>query len=234
MSRGVQLPDLRCAVDSHLDLTLHAATAFRSPSLEERYPIFGSSANGKYSSGNQISNPKRSFCLNVGSRVHNEDLTSKRIFFLNQLTEPCHDHARYVRRTSGLDEYKYWRSPIVRLWNFQQIELAVWSVLKTSLRMFVDKICAITPIYRRLHRSMDRFELCGSLRAGWHDEYCLFGWSFAKQSCIRRNKHRRLCSVVSVLQVFHGILAGSFTLHSGIRMCWQKHTKIIFQPYAAS
>ena len=76
---------LQYALNSHLDLTFLAATAFRSPSLEERYQYLDL-GNGYIQVGNPNLQPERSFCINIGERAHSDGFNVQSDFFLNQLT----------------------------------------------------------------------------------------------------------------------------------------------------
>ena len=84
MSTWSATAGLRYTIDSHIDLTFLAATAFRSPSLEERYQYLDL-GNGYIQVGNPNLQPERSVCLNAGSRVHTEEFTAQADLFLNQL-----------------------------------------------------------------------------------------------------------------------------------------------------
>jgi hemoglobin/transferrin/lactoferrin receptor protein len=123
---------LRYAINSHLDLTFLAATAFRSPSLEERYQ-FLDLGNGSIQVGNPNLQPERSLCLNVGSRVYTEGFKMQTDFFLNQLTNlvttmPGTFEGRPALINTNIGE--------ARLYGYEisgEIDLTAWSVLKTSL-----------------------------------------------------------------------------------------------------
>jgi outer membrane receptor protein involved in Fe transport len=123
---------LQYAITSHLDLTFLAATAFRSPSLEERYQ-FLDLGNGNVQIGNPHLQPERSICLNSGIRIHADGLNIRTDFFLNQLTNlvttvPGTFDGRPATINTNIGEAK--------LYGYEfsgEIELTAWSVLKTSL-----------------------------------------------------------------------------------------------------
>jgi hemoglobin/transferrin/lactoferrin receptor protein len=73
------------SLDPQLDLTFLAATAFRSPSLEERYQYLDL-GNGLIQVGNPNLQPERSISLNAGIRFHVEGLKIQTDVFLNSLT----------------------------------------------------------------------------------------------------------------------------------------------------
>jgi hemoglobin/transferrin/lactoferrin receptor protein len=72
------------ALNPHLDATLLAATAFRSPSLEERFQFIDLGSVVRL--GDPHLKPERSMCLNAGFRVHTEGLNVQTDLFVNQLT----------------------------------------------------------------------------------------------------------------------------------------------------
>ena len=117
---------------SHVDLTLLLANAFRSPSLEERYQYLDL-GNGYVQVGNPNLQPERSGCLNVGSRIHADGFALKTDLFLNQLTNlvstvPGTFEGRPALLNTNIGE--------ARLYGYEfscEVNLAVWSVLKTSL-----------------------------------------------------------------------------------------------------
>jgi outer membrane receptor protein involved in Fe transport len=123
---------MRYAINSHVDFTVLAATAFRSPSLEERYQYLDL-GNGYIQVGNPNLQPERSVCFNAGARVHTEGASMQTDLFLNQLTN-------LVTTVSGVFEGR----PALlntnigeaRLYGYEfssEISLSAWSVLKTSL-----------------------------------------------------------------------------------------------------
>jgi len=123
---------LQYAINSNLDLTFLAATAFRSPSLEERYQ-FLDLGNGNIQVGNPNLEPERSICLNSGVRIHAVGLNIRTDFFLNQLTNlvtvvPGTFEGRPAMINTNIGE--------ARLYGYEisgEVELTGWSVLKTSL-----------------------------------------------------------------------------------------------------
>jgi outer membrane receptor protein involved in Fe transport len=123
---------LQYAITSHLDLTFLTATAFRSPSLEERYQ-FLDLGNGNVQVGNPNLQPERSVCLNSGVRIHEGGMYIRSDFFLNQLsnlvtTVPGTFEGRPATINTNIGES--------RLYGYEfsgEIEITAWSVLKTSL-----------------------------------------------------------------------------------------------------
>ena len=123
---------LQYAVSSSVDVTFLASTAFRSPSLEERYQ-FLDLGNGTVQVGNPNLQPERSVCLNSGVRVHAADLNIHMDFFLNQLTNlvttvPGVFEGRPALVNTNIGE--------ARLYGYEisgEAGLTTRSVLKTSL-----------------------------------------------------------------------------------------------------
>jgi hemoglobin/transferrin/lactoferrin receptor protein len=123
---------IQYAVSSHLDLTFLAATAFRSPSLEERYQ-FLDLGNGIVQVGNPNLQPERSLCLNIGNRIHTEGFNIQMDFFLNHManlvsTVPGTFEGRPATINTNIGE--------ARLYGYEisgEGELTSWSVLKASL-----------------------------------------------------------------------------------------------------
>jgi hemoglobin/transferrin/lactoferrin receptor protein len=72
------------ALTSFADITFLTATAFRSPSLEERYQ-FLDLGKGNIQVGNPYLQPERSISLNTGFRFHLDDFKLQSDFFLNQV-----------------------------------------------------------------------------------------------------------------------------------------------------
>ena len=123
---------LHYALSSHLDLTFLAATAFRSPSLEERYQYLAL-GNGRVKVGNPNLQPERSFCLNVGDRVHTEESSIQMDFFLNQLTNLITTVPGTFEGVPALLDTNIGKA---RLYGYEisgELELTTWSVLKTFL-----------------------------------------------------------------------------------------------------
>jgi hemoglobin/transferrin/lactoferrin receptor protein len=118
--------------NTFLDFTLLVATAFRSPSLEERYQ-FIDLGNGNLQVGNPNLQPERSLCLNTGFRVHTEGLKIQTDLFLNQLKNlikgvPGIFEGRSVLINTNIAE--------ARLYGYEfscEKTLTTWSVLKASL-----------------------------------------------------------------------------------------------------
>jgi len=123
---------LQYFVNSYLDLTFLAATAFRSPSLEERYQ-FLDLGNGNVQVGNPNLQSERSICLNSGIHVHTNGVNIRTDIFLNQLTNlvatmPGTFEGRPAAINTNIGE--------ARLYGYEisgEVELAEWSVVKTSL-----------------------------------------------------------------------------------------------------
>ena len=123
---------LQYAVNSHFDLTFLAATAFRSPSLEERYQ-FLDLGNGIVQVGNPNLKPERSLCLNIGDRIHTDGINIQMDFFLNYMTNlvssvPGTFEGRPATINTNIGE--------ARLYGYEisgEGELTSWSVLKASL-----------------------------------------------------------------------------------------------------
>ena len=123
---------LHFRLSSYLDLTLLVATAFRSPSLEERYQYLDL-GNGYVQVGNPHLQPERSACVNFGNRIHVDGFALKTDFFLNQLTNlvttvPGTFEGRPALLNTNIGE--------ARLYGYEiscDVDLAAWSVLKTSL-----------------------------------------------------------------------------------------------------
>lgn len=123
---------LQYALNSHMDLTFLAATAFRSPSLEERYQ-FLDLGNGSVQVGNPNLQPERSLCLNSGVHIHADVLNIRTDFFLNQLRNlvsvaPGVFEGRPATMNTNIGEARLYGYEF-----FGEIELTAWSVLKTSL-----------------------------------------------------------------------------------------------------
>jgi outer membrane receptor protein involved in Fe transport len=122
---------LQYALNSHMDLTFLAATAFRSPSLEERYQ-FLDLGNGNVQVGNPNLQPERSICINSGVRIYADGLNIRTDFFLNQLRNlvsiaPGVFEGRPATVNTNIGE--------ARLYGYEfsgEIEITAWSVLKTS------------------------------------------------------------------------------------------------------
>jgi hemoglobin/transferrin/lactoferrin receptor protein len=123
---------LRYAINSFFDLTVLAATAFRSPSLEERYQ-FLDLGNGSVQVGNPNLQPERSVCLNVGDRIHTQGLNIHMDFFLNQLTNLVTTAAGTFEGRPALINTNIGEA---RLYGYEisgEIDLTGWSVLNTSI-----------------------------------------------------------------------------------------------------
>jgi hemoglobin/transferrin/lactoferrin receptor protein len=115
-----------------LDFTFLAATAFRSPSLEERYQ-FLDLGKGTIQIGNPHLQPERSVCLNIGFRVHTEGLKIQGDIFSNQLNN-------LIKALPGIFEGQ---SALIntniadaQLYGYEiscEKTLTVWSTLKSSL-----------------------------------------------------------------------------------------------------
>ncbi len=71
-------------LNPYLDLTFLVTTAFRSPSLEERYQFLD--LGNVVQVGDPNLQPERSLTLNVGLRTHAEGVNVQTDMFLNQLT----------------------------------------------------------------------------------------------------------------------------------------------------
>jgi outer membrane receptor protein involved in Fe transport len=123
---------VRYAANSSLDLTILVATAFRSPSLEERFQ-FLDLGNGSVQIGNPNLQPERSVCINLGTRIHTQGLNVHTDFFLNQLNDlvstlPGTFEGRPALINTNIGE--------ARLYGYEisgDIDLTGWSVLSSSL-----------------------------------------------------------------------------------------------------
>ena len=123
---------LQYSLNSHLDLTFLAATAFRSPSLEERYQYLAL-GNGRVQVGNPNLQPERSFCLNVGDRVHTDEFRIQIDFFLNHLTNLITTVPGTFEGVPALLDTNIGKA---RLFGYEisgEFDLTTWSVLRTSL-----------------------------------------------------------------------------------------------------
>jgi len=144
---------------SEVDLTVLAATAFRSPSLEERYQYLDL-GNGIVQVGNPNLQPERSICFNSGIRIHADGLNIRTDVFLNRMTNlvttvPGSFEGRPALINANIGE--------AQLYGYEfsgETELTDWSVLKTSiayvrgqdLRTHAD-LPQIAPIQGRLEWS---------------------------------------------------------------------------------
>ena len=208
---------LRCAVDAHLDLVFLAATAFRSPSLEERYQ-FLDLGNGSIQVGNPNLQPERSFCLNVGSRGHAEGFNGQADFFLNQLTNlvslmPGTFEGRPALMNTNIGE--------ARLYGYEisgEIELTAWSVLKTSLAYVRGQDMRNHADLPQIAPFNGQMELSGSFqRVGTMSIACS---GEASQNNLASGEIKTAGYAVvdiSVASVPWNIGRVSFTLHSGIQ-----------------
>ena len=122
---------LRFAVSSHVDITALASTAFRSPSLEERFEFID--LGDVVWVGNPNLQPERSFCLNVGLRARTGESRIRTDVFLNHLSD-------LVAELPGTYENRpaYHKSNIgaARLYGFEiasEHMLAPWAALKYSM-----------------------------------------------------------------------------------------------------
>ena len=208
---------LRCAVNLNLDLVFLAATAFRSPSLEERYQ-FLDLGNGTIQVGNPNLQPERSFCLNVGSRVHSKGFNVQTDFFLNQLTNlvstmPGTFEGRPALLNTNIGE--------ARLYGYEisgEIELAAWSVLRTSLAYVRGQDMRNHADLPQIAPFNGQVELSGSFqRVGTMSISCS-GETTQNNLASGEIKTAGYAVVdISVASVPWNIGRVSFTLHSGIQ-----------------
>jgi hemoglobin/transferrin/lactoferrin receptor protein len=123
---------LQYSFNPFLDFTFLAATAFRSPSLEERFQ-FLDLGNGNLQVGNPNLQPERSICLNTGFRVHTEGLKIQIDLFLNQLKNLIKGVPGIFERRSALINTNIAEA---RLYGYEIScgkTLTTWSALKGSL-----------------------------------------------------------------------------------------------------
>jgi outer membrane receptor protein involved in Fe transport len=126
-SAGVQY-----ATTSFMDLSFLAATAFRSPSLEERYQ-FLDLGKGNIQVGNPYLQPERSVSFNTGLRFHLDGFKLQTDFFLNQLKNriqgvPGMFNGQPATISANIGE--------ARLYGYEissEKTLTTWSVLKAWL-----------------------------------------------------------------------------------------------------
>ena len=75
---------ITCPLMDHLDVRVLTATAFRSPSLEERYQFIDLGSIVRV--GNPGLQPERSVGVNAGVSFHSDEVSVQSDFFLNQLS----------------------------------------------------------------------------------------------------------------------------------------------------
>jgi hemoglobin/transferrin/lactoferrin receptor protein len=123
---------LQYSCNSYLDFTVLAATAFRSPSLEERYQ-FLDLGNGNLQVGNPYLQPERSICFNTGFRVHPKGLKIQIDLFFNQLKNLIKGMPGIFENRSALINTNIAQA---RLYGYEiscEKSLTSWSTLKGSL-----------------------------------------------------------------------------------------------------
>ena len=122
---------MRYAISPMLDGSILVATAFRSPSLEERYQFID--LGNMVRVGNPDLQPERSICLNAALRLHSEALTIQTDFFLNRLSNLITEtpsvyegRAAYIKQNIGT----------ARLYGFElssEYSLATWVIVNASV-----------------------------------------------------------------------------------------------------
>jgi hemoglobin/transferrin/lactoferrin receptor protein len=118
--------------NSYLDFTFLAATAFRSPSLEERYQ-FLDLGNGNLQVGNPNLQPERSVCFNTGFRIHPEGLKIQLDLFINQLKNLIKGMPGIFENRSALINTNIAQARLYGYEIYCEKSLTSWSTLKGSL-----------------------------------------------------------------------------------------------------
>ena len=119
------------SLNANVDMTLLASTAFRSPSLEERYQFLD--LGTVIRAGNPNLKPEQSIGLNGGFRFHADALTIQTDFFLNHLTGLVTDvpgmfenRPAYIKQNIGKARLYGYEISVEHL-------LASWSEVKAAI-----------------------------------------------------------------------------------------------------
>jgi hemoglobin/transferrin/lactoferrin receptor protein len=122
---------LQCSLSPYLDISFLAATAFRSPSLEERYQYLD--LGNIVHVGDPNLQPERSLSLNIGTRAHTDGLNIQTDIFLNQLTNLITEVPGVFENRTALIKKNIGKA---RLYGFEisgEKSLTTRTILKTSI-----------------------------------------------------------------------------------------------------
>ncbi len=119
-------------LNSQTGLTLLVATAFRSPSLEERYQYLDL-GKGYVIVGNPNLQPERSYCVNVGLRAASDFLKIRADLFLNRLTNLISEEAGLFEGRQALVKKNIGKAQLYGYEILCENSLTNWSALKVSV-----------------------------------------------------------------------------------------------------